>query len=183
MFKLEIKDKAEAEAQILQNLTCHIIGIIYKVEEFRSPVSVQQCWNCQNFGHSAKTCKSKTKCLICWESRHHIECPNREKKQPKCANCKGPLVASYKEYPAYKKHEFRQDVVDNQKSYAAILRHSTAPLTPKIRYSHFQPTCEVCSKRGHSSCSATGLLHKFGRTQFTRSQVCVAELHRLPKLT
>ena len=29
MFKLEIKDKAEAEALISQNLTCHITGIIY----------------------------------------------------------------------------------------------------------------------------------------------------------
>ena len=45
MFKLEIKDEAEAGALISQNLTCHITGIIYKVEEFRSPVSVQQCWN------------------------------------------------------------------------------------------------------------------------------------------
>ena len=36
MFKLEIKDEAEAEALISQNLTCHITGIIYKVEEFRS---------------------------------------------------------------------------------------------------------------------------------------------------
>ena len=45
MFKLEIKDEAETEALISQNLTCHITGIIYKVEEFRSPVSVQQCWN------------------------------------------------------------------------------------------------------------------------------------------
>ena len=34
MFKLEIKDEAEAEALISQNLTCHITGIIYEVEEF-----------------------------------------------------------------------------------------------------------------------------------------------------
>ena len=40
MFKLEIKDEAEAEALISQNLISHITGIIYKVEEFRSPVSV-----------------------------------------------------------------------------------------------------------------------------------------------
>ena len=80
LFKLEIKDEAEAEALISHNLTCHITGIIYKVEEFRSPVSVQQCWNCQNFGHSAKTFKSGTKCLICGESHHHKGYPNREKK-------------------------------------------------------------------------------------------------------
>ena len=39
MFKLEMKDEAEAEAEALisQNLTCHITGIMYKVEEFRFP--------------------------------------------------------------------------------------------------------------------------------------------------
>ena len=51
MLKLEIKDEVEAEALISQNLTCYITGIIYKVEEIPSPVSLQQCWNCQNFGH------------------------------------------------------------------------------------------------------------------------------------
>ena len=65
MFKLEIKDHTEAEALIPENLTCPITGIIYRVEEFRTPISVQQCWNCQSFGHSAKICKSKTKCPIC----------------------------------------------------------------------------------------------------------------------
>ena len=100
MFKLEIKDEAEAEALISQNLTCHIAGIIYKVEEFRSTISVRQCWNCQNLGHSAKTCKPKTKCLICEESHYH---KGWEKKQPNCANCKGPHVASWKGCPAYKK--------------------------------------------------------------------------------
>ena len=98
---------------------------------FRSPVSVQQCWSCQNFGHSAKTCKSKTKCLIGGESHHHKGCPNREKKQPQCANCKGPHVPSYKGCPAYKKQAFRHHVVDNQKSYAAILRQTTASPQPQ----------------------------------------------------
>ena len=121
MFKLEIKDEAEAEALISQNLSCHITGIMYNVEEFRSPVSVQQCWNCQNFGHSAKTCKSKTKCLICGESHYHKGCPNREKRQSKYANNKVPHVASFKGCPADKKQPFRQHVMDNQKSYAAIL--------------------------------------------------------------
>ena len=139
MFKLEIKDEAEAEALISQNLTCHITGIIRKVEEFRSPVSVQQCWNCQSFGRSVKTCRSKTKCLICGESHHHKGCPNREKKQPKCANCKGPHVASYKGCPAYKKQAFRQHVVDNQVICCHFTPKHGSPLSPRIRHSHFQP--------------------------------------------
>ena len=108
------------------------------MEEFRSPVSVQQCWNCQNFGHSAKTCKPTTKCLICGKSHHHKGCPNKEEKQPKCANCKGPHVASYKGCPTYKKQAFRQNVVDNQKSYAAILRQNMASPQPQDKAFSFQ---------------------------------------------
>ena len=56
----------------------------------------------------------------------------RKKEQPKCANCKGPHVANYKGCPAYKKQVFRQHVVDNQKSYASILRQNSAlPPQPK----------------------------------------------------
>ena len=51
IFKLEIKDDTEAETLITENLTCPITGTIYRVEEFHTPISVKQCWNCQSFGH------------------------------------------------------------------------------------------------------------------------------------
>ena len=62
IFKLEISDPAEAEALISQNLMCNVTGIVYRVEEFRRPISVTQRFNCQSFGHSAKNCRSKQKC-------------------------------------------------------------------------------------------------------------------------
>ena len=37
ILKLEIKDDTEAEALIAENLTCPVTGIIYRVEEFRTP--------------------------------------------------------------------------------------------------------------------------------------------------
>ena len=103
IFRLEINDPTEAEALISQNLVCNVTGIVYKVEEFRQPISVSQCFNCQNFGHTAKNCRSKIRCLIYGEGHSHKGCPNREAKKPKCANCKGPHVASYKGCPEYKK--------------------------------------------------------------------------------
>ena len=106
MFQIELKDPAEAEALISENLKCPRTGIIFKVEEFRAPVSVQHCKNCQSYGHSAKTCQAETKCVICGEGHSHKGCPNREKKQPKCANCRGPHVANYEGCPAYKKQVF-----------------------------------------------------------------------------
>ena len=130
MFQLELSDSAEAEALISSNITCSQTGIIFKVEEFRAPILVQQCYNFQHFGHSAKNCQAKTKCVICGEGHWHKGCPNREKQQPKCANCKGSHVANYKGCPAYKKQVFRQHVVDNQKTYASILKQNSAP-TPQ----------------------------------------------------
>ena len=103
IFQLEISDPAEAEALLSQNLMCNVTGVVYKVEEFRQPVSVRQCFNCQSFGHSAKNCRSKPKCVFCGESHSHKGCPKKEAKQPKCANCSGPHVASYKGCPEYKK--------------------------------------------------------------------------------
>ena len=102
IFRLEISDPTEAEALISQNLVCHVTGIVYKVEEFRAPISIMQCYNCQCFGHSAKTCRSKQKCLICGENHSHKRCPSRESRKPTCANCNGPTVASYKRCPEYK---------------------------------------------------------------------------------
>ena len=99
IFKLEINDSTEVEALISQNLACNVTGIVYKVEEFRQPVSIMQCFNCQSFGHSAKNCRSKQKCLTCGENHSHKGCPNKEARKPNCANCKGPYVASYKGCP------------------------------------------------------------------------------------
>ena len=80
MFQLEISDPAEAEALFSQNLVCNVTGIVYKVEEFRQPVSVRQCFNCQCFGHSAQSCKSKQKCAICGENHSHKGCPKERSK-------------------------------------------------------------------------------------------------------
>ena len=100
IFQLDISDPGKAGALLSQNLACNITGI--QVEEFRKPVLVMQCFNCQSFGHSAKNCGSKQKCLICGESYSYKGCPNKEARKPKCANCKGPHVASYKGCHAYK---------------------------------------------------------------------------------
>ena len=127
IFRLEINDPTEAEALLSQHLVYQVAGIVYKVGECRSPVSVTQSYNCQSFGHSAKNCWSKQKCLIHGESHSHKGCPNKEAKKPECANCKGPHVASYIECPEYKKQTFRQHVVNNQKSHAATVGQNTLP--------------------------------------------------------
>ena len=123
---------------------CNVTGIVQKVEEFRQPVSVRQCFNCQCFGHSAQNCKSKQKCVICGENHSHKGCPKKEAKQPKCANCSGPHVASYEGCPEYKKQAFRQHVVNHQKSYAAVVSQNSHS-QPKNTQT-FQFTAEQLTK-------------------------------------
>ena len=123
---------------------CNVTGTVYKVVEFRKPIWVTQCFNCQSFGLSAKNCRSKPKCLICGESHLHKGCPNIEARKPKCANCKGPHVGSYKGCPKYKKQAFRQHVVNNQKSYAAAVSQKLLP-QPKTPQT-FKFTAEQLTK-------------------------------------
>ena len=86
-----------------------------------------QCFNCQSFGHSAKNCRSKQKCLICGENHSHKGFPNKIARKPKCAICKGPHVASYKRCLKYKKQAFRQHMVNNQKTYIRYCKQNTLP--------------------------------------------------------
>ena len=130
-LKLKTKDDTEAEALITENLIYAITGIIYRVEEFRTPISVQQCWNCQSFGHSAKICRSKTKCLIC----HHKGCPNEEKKQP--------VVKDHMFHPTKCVQHAKNRHLDNMwltaKNHMPQFYAKTRfPHNPKIRHSHFR---------------------------------------------
>ena len=123
---------------------CNVTGIVYKVEEFRQPVSVRQCFNCQCFGHSGSKLQIKAKVRHLWRESFSQRMLKKETKQPKCANCSGPHVASYKGCPEYKKQAFRQHVVNHQKSYAAVVGQNTLP-QPKTTQM-FQFTAEQLTK-------------------------------------
>ena len=78
------------------------------------------------------------------ENHPHTGCPNKETGKPKCANCKGPHVASYKGCPEYKKQAFGQCAVNNQKTYAETSSQNTL-LQPKINKT-FTLTAEQLTK-------------------------------------
>ena len=69
----------------------------------------------------------KNQNVLCGEAHSHKNCPNKEKRKSKCANCRGPHVANYKGCPAYKDQAFRQHVVQKQVSYASILKQASPP--------------------------------------------------------
>ena len=106
--------------------------MIFKVEEFRAPPSIRQCYHCQGFEQSAQNCRKQPVCLICGEGHSHKQCT---KTKPKCGNCKGPHVVSYKGCPHYKNQAFRQHVVSSQKSYASVLKSSSPQNAPSMSFS------------------------------------------------
>ena len=126
---IEIKcaDPIQAEALISGGFISQKTGIIFKVEEFRTTPSIQQCFKCQGFGHKAPNCTKRPKCAVCGEAHYHKKCPNKDKRKPKCANCRGPHVANCKGCSAYKDQAFRQHVVQKQVSYALILKQASPP--------------------------------------------------------
>ena len=88
-IKIKCDDPKQAEALISGGFICQKTGIIFKVEEFRIMPSVQQCFKSQGFVHKAPNCTKKPKCVVCGEAHSHKNCPNKEKRKPKCANCRG----------------------------------------------------------------------------------------------
>ena len=97
------------------------------VKEFKTTPSILQCFKWQGFGHKALNCTKKEECVVCGEAHSHKNCPNKEKRKPKCAYCRGPHVANYRGCPAYKDQAFRQHVVQKQVSYASILKQVSQP--------------------------------------------------------
>ena len=74
-IKIKCDDPKQAEALISGGFICQKTGIIFKVEEFRTTPSIQQCFKCQGFGHKAPNCTKKPKCVVCGEAHFHKKLP------------------------------------------------------------------------------------------------------------
>lgn len=89
---LTFRDDRPIPGRIYLGFTSH------PVEEYLGPAL--RCYNCQRFGHMAKSCRSTRRCKICSEDHDHKEC--KSVLQPKCANCAGNHAASYSGCPQNK---------------------------------------------------------------------------------
>ena len=67
---------------------------------------------------------------MCGEAHSHKNCPNKDKKTQNVQTVGGPQVANYRGCPAYKDQAFRQHVVQNQISYASIVKQASPPPPP-----------------------------------------------------
>ena len=126
-IKIKNDDPKQAEALISGGLICQKTSIIFKVEEFRITPSIQQCFMCQGFGQKAQNCTKKQRCVVCGEAHSHKDCPKRNKKPQNVQTVGGPTSPIYRGCPTYKDQPFRQHVVQNQISYASIVKQASPP--------------------------------------------------------
>ena len=55
-IKIKSDNPKQAEALIVAGLVCQKTGIIFRVEEFKTTLSILQCFKYQGFGHKAQNC-------------------------------------------------------------------------------------------------------------------------------
>ena len=87
------------KAKVLQvTRLCHCI---VKWEKYKNTRPIQQCYNCQAFGHSSQYCGKQAKCVKCDQPHPTKNCTKSTDTAPKCTNCKGPHPANFTGCPIY----------------------------------------------------------------------------------
>lgn len=107
--------------------------------EFKEPYKkspVEQCKNCQDFGHTWPDCVFQSRCVRCGENHASSEC-NKSKDTPAtCALCRGDHPANYKGCRVYKifMHQIPDEVIDSAPQvpmhYEPQVPTHSAPLVP-----------------------------------------------------
>ena len=75
---------------------------IIKLEPPKKNKEIQQCKNCQTFGHAQNYCLKTPKYVECSEGYTSLNFPKSKKSKVKCANCGEGHTANWKGCITYK---------------------------------------------------------------------------------
>ena len=100
--KIDFRSHKDMEAAVRDGLFLN--DQFFRACEFKEDVKIPivRCYNCQKFGHIAKTCRSPPKCSNCSGPHSTSECDNT--KDRKCANCQSNHYANDPNCEAYLNH-------------------------------------------------------------------------------
>ena len=71
---------------------CHCI---IRWDKYINPRPLQQCYKCQQFGHSSTHCGRPSRCVNCDGLHSTQDCTKPRSAPPKCINCGGDLCESW----------------------------------------------------------------------------------------
>ena len=143
------------EVNKINNL-CHCI---IRWEKYRATRPIQQCFNCQQFGHSSAFCGRPAQCVKCDKSHQTQQCTKRPTDPPKCINCGGEHPANYSGCPTIKK------ILDSRKHKQPTHQH-THPQQPPTR-AHFPPLRQPRNVQHHERTWAHVAAHTTGPPEDT----------------
>lgn len=93
-FHLVCFEKGHTNLKKLREVTT-IASIAVRWEAYRNKrADATQCLNCLYHGHGTRNCHLKGRCNHCGEAHVTEECPKKETKEKKCANCDGAHPAT-----------------------------------------------------------------------------------------
>lgn len=142
LFQIQLPN-TEVNKTILRLKSIDYIAV--KVEEYRAPRKIMQCFRCQHFHHTQNECFMDARCVKCTGPHQTLECPLGkgtliDQTQLKCCNC-GEIghPASYggcKKFPKTReeKERLKAREVTPEISYASLARAtSDTPNTQNYR--------------------------------------------------
>ena len=98
-----------------------------------------QCYNCQGFGHSAKFCNWKMKCLICSGEHKLVDCQQRNAIK-RCANCGGNHVSNAPECEKVKREKEVQRIkCQNHIPYSKAVKRIQEEQRRKVNVEESRP--------------------------------------------
>ena len=115
LVRVITKTKEEAERAIQKGVFIGLQRHRCEKPHNSDQVKVQQCYNCQGFGHIAANCENNQKCPRCGEN-HNLKNCEKPKEESKCPNCNEGHPASYKGCATRK-----EEVTQQKKLYSQAL--------------------------------------------------------------
>ncbi|KAG2000823.1 hypothetical protein GB937_010797 [Aspergillus fischeri] len=109
-----------------------IDGEIKEVELFDPQCLITRCFNCQGYGHAARSCRANKKCGFCAAGGHsHKICPLKgQKTKQRCANCAGRHIAGSQDCRAHQEEGLAQHPLPSKKRSG---EHISNPVAQKPR--------------------------------------------------
>lgn len=108
-----------------------ICGLRVRIEKYKNPKQVTQCYNCQRFGHGTSHCHLKPRCVKCSEEHSAKDCNKKPEEKLKCANCQGEHPANYSKCQAYITH------LQNIEKRREETKTTKIPTRPNFNQRHF----------------------------------------------